>query len=330
MFLDKKRSGRGVKIKPGKSKIVVVGSSNMDLVVKSPRIPAVGETILGEDFITTPGGKGANQAVAAAKLGAEVYFIAKLGDDVFAEQSLNNFKKEGVNTKYVIQTKEAPSGVALITVDDAGNNVIVVAPGADQMLSPEDVKRAESDITSSGALVAQLEVPLETVEFAAQLANNCGVPFILDPAPAQELRPELLKMVDVLTPNETEAQILTGIEVTNEDSARTAAKKLLEYGVKSVILTMGAKGFLLANDDRMESVPAVKVDAVDATAAGDAFTGSLAVGLAQGKTLADAALFANQVAALSVTKMGAQSSMPTREAVESFVRAVREPPLLKE
>ena len=302
----------------------------MDLVVKSPRIPAVGETILGEDFIMTPGGKGANQAVTAAKLGAEVYFIAKLGDDVFAEQSLNNFKKEGINTKYVIQTKEAPSGVALIIVDDAGNNVIVVAPGANRMLSPEDIKRAESDITSSGALVAQLEVPLETVEFAAQLANNCGVPFILDPAPAQELRPELLKMVDVLTPNETEAQILTGIEVTNEDSARAAAKKLLECGVKSVILTMGAKGFLLASDNRMEFVPAVKVDAVDATAAGDAFTGSLAVGLAQGRELLDAALFANQVAALSVTKMGAQSSMPTREAVESFVRAVREPPLLKE
>jgi len=220
--------------------------------------------------------------------------------------------------------------VALITVDDAGNNVIVVAPGANQMLSPEDVKKAESDIASSGALVAQLEVPLETVEFAAQLANESGVPFILDPAPAQKLSPELLKMVDVLTPNETEAQILTGIEVTNKDSACTAAKKLLECGVKSVILTMGAKGFLLANDGRMEFFPAVKVDAVDATAAGDAFTGSLAVGLAQGKTLSDAASFANQVAALSVTKMGAQSSMPTREAVESLIRAIRESPLLKE
>ena len=299
--------------------------------MKSPRIPAVGETILGEDFIMTPGGKGANQAVAAAKLGAEVYFIAKLGEDVFAEQSLNNFKKEGVNTKYVIQTEEAPSGVALITVDDTGNNVIVVAPGANQMLSPEDVKKAKSDIASSGALVAQLEIPLETVEFAAQLANESGVLFILDPAPAQKLSPELLKMVDVLTPNETEAQILTGIEVTsNRDSARTAVKKLLEYGVKSVILTMGANGFLLGTDDEMEFVPAVKVNAIDATAAGDAFTGSLAVGLAQGKTLADAATFANYVAALSVTKMGAQSSMPAREEVERFIRAVRESPLLKE
>ena len=292
----------------------------MDLVVKSPRIPVVGETILGEDFIMTPGGKGANQAVAAVKLGAQVYFIAKLGDDIFAEQSLKNFKKEGVKTKYVIQTSDAPSGVALITVDDAGNNVIVVAPGANQKLSPEDVKKAESDIASSGAVVAQLEIPLETVEFAAQLANDSGVPFILDPAPAQKLSPELLQMVDVLTPNETEAQILTDTDVTEEDSARIAAKKLLECGVKSVIVTMGAKGFLLAADDKMEFVPAVKVNAVDATAAGDAFTGSLAVGLAQGKTLADAATFANYVAALSVTKMGAQSSMPTREAVEDFMK----------
>jgi ribokinase len=307
--------------KQEKPRIVVVGSSNMDLVVKAPRIPAVGETILGGDFIMTPGGKGANQAVAAAKLGAEVYFIAKLGDDVFAEQSLSNFKKEAVNTKYVTQIKEAPSGVALITVDGAGNNVIVVAPGANQKLSVEDVKEAESDISASGALVAQLEIPLETVEFAAQLANDSGVPFILDPAPAQKLSPALLKMVDILTPNETEAQILTGIEVTsNKDSARMASENLLECGVKAVILTMGAKGFVLATNDRTEFVPAVKADAVDATAAGDAFTGALAFGLAQGRGLFEAASFANYVAALSVTKMGAQSSMPTAEEVESFMK----------
>ena len=292
----------------------------MDLVVKSPRIPAVGETILGGDFIMIPGGKGANQAVAAAKLGAEVYFIAKLGHDVFAEQSLANFKKEGVNTKYVVQTKQAPSGVALIMVDENGNNVIVVAPGANQKLSPDDIKKAESDIASSGALIAQLEVPLETVEFAGRLANDSGVPFILDPAPAQNLGPEFLKMADVLTPNETEAQILTGKEVTDEDSARTAAEDLLERGARAVILTMGAKGFLLATRDRTEYVSAVKVDAVDATAAGDAFNGALAVGLAQGKTISDAALFANHAAALSVTKMGAQSSMPTAEEVESFMK----------
>jgi len=299
--------------------IAVVGSSNMDLVVKSKRIPAIGETILGGDFIMAPGGKGANQAVAAAKLGARVFFIAKLGEDIFGSQSLNNFKKEGVNTKYVLQTKESPSGVALIMVDDDGNNLIVVAPGANHKLSPEDVKDAESDIASSGALVAQLEVPIETIECAAGLANKSNVPFILDPAPAQKLSPQLLKMVDVLTPNETEAQFLTGVEVKDRDSAGKAAKKLLDCGVKTVILTMGVNGYLTVSNEGTEFVPARKVKATDSTAAGDAFTGSLAVGLARGQTLSEAALFANDVAAVSVTKMGAQPSMPTVQEVEAFI-----------
>jgi ribokinase len=171
-------------------------------------------------------------------------------------------------------------------------------------------------------LVAQLEIPLETVEFSAQLASESGVLFILDPAPAQKLNPKLLKMVDILTPNETEAQILTDIKVADEESACTAAKKLLKLGVKSVILTMGAKGCLIAGSDRIEFISALKVDAVDTTAAGDAFTGSLAVGLAQGKKLYDAALYANYVAALSVTKIGAQSSMPLKETVESFIKDI--------
>ncbi len=295
----------------------------MDLVVKSARIPAVGETILGGDFLMTPGGKGANQAVAAAKLGAEVSFVARLGRDVFAEQSLSNLRKEGVNTEYVVATEQAPSGVALIMVDYAGDNVIVVAPGANQKLSPHDVEKAQTAIASSGAVVAQLEVPLEAVELSARLANGAGVPFILNPAPAQKLSLELLAMVDVLTPNETEAAILSGIEVTNKDTAETAARELLKCGVKAVALTMGAKGFLLAAGETTEFVPAVKVDAVDTTAAGDAFTGALAVGLAQGQTLRDAAFFANHVAALSVTRMGAQSSMPTRHEVERFIRKIR-------
>jgi len=303
-----------------KPKIVVVGSSNMDLVVKSSRIPSRGETILGGDFIMNPGGKGANQAVAAAKLGAEVYFVAKLGDDIFGRQSLSNFQKVGVHTDYVVQTKEAPSGAALIIVDDAGDNIIVVASGANLKLTPEDVKKAQSAIASSGAVAAQLEVPPATVEFAAALANDAGVPFILDPAPAQKLSTELLGMVDVLTPNETEAGILTGIEVIDVDSAQLAAEKLLKLGVKAVILTMGAQGYLLATVESMEFVPSIKINAVDATAAGDAFTGSLAVGLARGKILKDAALFANYVAALSVMKMGAQSSMPNAEQVKNFIR----------
>jgi len=303
-----------------KPKITVVGSSNMDLVVKAERIPVPGETIIGGDFIMAPGGKGANQAVAAAKVGAEVFFIAKLGDDIFGAKSLSNFKNEGVNTKYVAQTKDAPSGIAIIAVDNAGNNAIVVASGANSKLSPDDVKAAESDIASSGAVVTQLETPMETVEFAVELANKVGVPFILDPAPAQPLTEELLSKIDVLTPNETEAQILTGIEVTDQASAIAASKKLLETGVKAVILTMGVSGYVLATGEGEEFVPAKKVKAVDSTAAGDAFTGSLAVGLAKGQSLSEAAAFANNVAALSVTKMGAQPSMPTLEEVMDFIK----------
>ena len=292
----------------------------MDLVVEAPRIPVIGETILGEDFLMTPGGKGANQAVAAAKLGAEVYFVAKLGCDIFAEQSLANFAKASIHTEYITQTSEVSSGVALITVNQTGDNVIVVAPGANGKLSPGDVEKAQPAIVSSGAVVAQLEIPLETVECTARLADHSDVPFILDPAPAQKLSVQLLEMVDVLTPNETEAQILTGIEVTDEDSAHRAAGKLLALGVKAVILTMGAKGFLICDNQKMEFIPALKVDTVDTTAAGDAFTGALAVGLARGRALREAAVFANHVAALSVMTMGAQSSMPSAERVESFIK----------
>lgn len=301
--------------------IVVVGSSNMDLVVKSARIPVPGETILGGDFLMVPGGKGANQAVAAAKLGARVHFVARLGNDLFGRKSLENFRLGGLDATYVSLTSDAPSGVALITVDEAGNNAIVVAPGANARLSPDDVRRAEAEIRSAGAVVAQLEVPLATVQCAAEIACKAGVPFLLNPAPAQPLDESLLSKAAVLTPNESEAQILTGIEVVDEDSARKAARKLLDAGAKAVIVTMGARGFLLAEDGATEFVPAMKVKAVDATAAGDAFMGSLAVGLAQGQSLREAALFANRVAALSVTRLGAQTSMPTRQELDEFIAA---------
>jgi len=299
--------------------IVVVGSSNMDLVVKTDRIPTLGETILGGDFLMVPGGKGANQAVAAAKLGASVHLVARLGDDLFGRQSLANFQKEGVDTRYVALAADVASGVALITVDADGNNVIVVAPGANSRLSAADVERAAAEIRRAGAVVAQLEVPIETVQRAAQLAWEADVPFILDPAPARLLPAELLKRVAVLTPNETEAQILTGVEVDDERSAGVAAERLLASGVKAVVVTMGARGFLWADSEAMAFVAAPAVTAVDATAAGDAFTGSLAVGLAQGQSLPDAAAFAARVAALSVTKMGAQPSLPTRQEVDAFV-----------
>jgi len=303
-------------------KVAVVGSSNMDLVVKSRRIPAIGETILGGDFIMVPGGKGANQAVAAAKLGAEVFFIAKLGDDVFGSQSLANFKKEGVNTRHVTRSAAAPSGIALIMVDDQGHNSIVVAPGANQKLSPNDVIKAKKDIASCGSVAAQLEIPLETVICAAQIANKSKVPFILNPAPARALPDELLKFVDVLTPNETEAQILTGISVSNTDTARKAADALLARGVKAVIMTLGSQGYLLVDGSSIDVVSAHKVTPVDTTAAGDAFTGGLAFGLAKGQSIRDAARFANCVAALSVTKMGAQTSMSTLRQVEKFIKDV--------
>jgi ribokinase len=310
---------KGLAIEADDFKLVVVGSSNMDLVVRSPRIPVSGETILGGDFLMVPGGKGANQAVAIAKLGAHSIFVARLGDDVFGQKSLENFQKERVDTRFVTLTPGVPSGVALITVEAAGNNAIVVAPGANAQLSPDDVSRAQPEIAAAGAVVAQLEVPLATVQYAAELAYQAGVKFILNPAPAQRLPPGLLAMTTVVTPNEIEAEILTGVKVVDPESAREAADRLLKAGVQSAIITMGAKGFLLAEGDRREHLAAERVNVVDTTAAGDAFTGSLAVGLGQGQILRDSALFANRAAALSVTRMGAQPSMPTMEQVRAFI-----------
>lgn len=308
-------------MKTNKPKICVVGSSNIDLVVKSRRLPLPGETILGGKFLMVPGGKGANQAVAAAKLGAQVYLVAKLGDDIFGTQSFENFKKEGVNTDYVTRTNKALSGVASIAVDEAGNNSIIVAPGANRELTPRDVKKARRAIASCDVLVSQFEIPLETVEYAARLANKYGMPFILDPAPARKLRPELLEMTDVIKPNETEAEILTGIKVKDEKTARKAAVNLFERGVKTVILTLGARGFFIFNKEIDEFFPAGKVKAVDSTAAGDAFVGGLAFCIARGRTILEAALFANDVAALSVTRIGAQSSLPSMKEVQNFIKS---------
>ncbi len=301
--------------------IVVVGSSNMDLVAKAPRIPVTGETLTGTDFFMLPGGKGANQAVAAAKLGAEVIFVARLGKDVFASKSLENFKSVNINTRHIEQLDGVPSGIAIIAVDDNGQNIIIVVPGANGKLMPADVDKAESDIANAAIVVCQLEVPIETVEQAAKIANKNKVPFILDPAPARALSDELLELVDIIKPNETEAEILTGIKVTDQASAGKAADALLAKGVKTVIITLGEKGLLLATKDSKEMIPNNKVKAVDSTAAGDAFTGSLAYGLAKGDSLKDAAVYANAVAAISVTRLGAQSSMPTKEEVDAFTLA---------
>ncbi len=298
--------------------IVVVGSSNLDLVVSSPRIPLLGETLLGDQFFSVPGGKGANQAVAAARLGGDVTFVSKLGSDASGDQLYQNFKACGVRLDCIFRTSETPTGVAFIIIDNEGNNVIVVAPGANQRLSREDVQRAEQKIAGAGMVVAQLEIPLDTVFYTAELAEKYHVPFILDPAPAAELPTELLRRAAVIKPNETEAEILTGIRVEDEQSAVRAAEKLLACGVGAVLLTMGSKGFLMATAQGNELIAGIKVNAVDSTAAGDAFTGALAVGLSGGQDLREAALFANKVAAISTTAKGAQSSLPSREEVDAF------------
>jgi ribokinase len=305
-----------------KPKITVVGSCNMDLVVRSARIPVVGETIMGSDFMTNPGGKGANQAVAAAKLGADVHFVGRLGNDAFGKEGLANMQSVGINTDHIAMTKGVSSGVALITVDDKGNNVIVVAPGANDKVTPADVKKAASVIKTSGALVVQLEVPMETVKAAVKIAHDAKVLVVFDPAPApaKPLDADLMKMIDILKPNEIEAQMLSGVVVKDEVSAKAAAQKLLDKGAKSVILTLGEKGCLVAADGKMEFIPAKKVKAIDSTAAGDAFTGALAVGLTEGKSLTEAVNLASHVAALSVTKRGAQASMPTRKEVKAFMK----------
>jgi len=309
------RKGISMAAKP----IVVIGSSNMDLVAKSHKIPVVGETLTGSDFFMTPGGKGANQAVAAAKLGANVIFIARLGNDVFAEKSLENFKSVNINTKHIAQLDGVPSGVAVIAIDDNGKNIIIVVPGANGKLLPADAEKASADIAAAGVVVCQLEIPIETVEKAAEIAVKNKVPFILDPAPARPLSDKLLSMVDVIKPNETEAQTITGIKVTDVESASKAADWLLGKGVKNVIITLGDKGALLANKSGKETIDRIKVKAVDSTAAGDAFTGALAYGLANGNSLKAPAKYANAVAAISVTRLGAQASMPTKQEVDNFI-----------
>lgn len=302
-----------------KPKITVVGSSNTDLVAKTPKLPAPGETVLGDQFVIAPGGKGANQAVAVARLGGEVTFVAKLGMDDFGDQALENFKSDGINTEFIFRDSEASSGVALIFVDDTGENMIVAVQGANATLSPEDIGKARAGIENADAVVLQLEVPLETVEHTVDIAFRKGVPVILNPAPGRELEVDLIKKISYITPNETEAMIITGNKVTDDATAKEAGMKLLELGAKNVIVTMGKRGAMLVTSKGGELTPSYKVSAVDATAAGDAFNGGLAYAVASGKELRDAIKFANAVAALAVTKMGAQPSMPTMNDLEKFL-----------
>ena len=303
-------------------RIVVVGSSNTDMVVKAERIPVPGETVTGGQFVMAAGGKGANQAVAAARLGAEVTFVAKLGQDTFGDQAVEGYQREGIVTDLILRDPENHTGVALIIVDEAGENLIAVASGANHALKPEDVQRAADRIRTADAVMLQLETPMETVELTAKLAAEAGVPVILDPAPAAPLADALLAQVAYLTPNESEAERLTGIRVEDEASARAAAKKLLDRGARHVIVTLGSKGAVVCTPDQATLVPGCQVDARDSTAAGDAFNGGLAAALARGLALEDAVREANLVGALSVTKMGAQPSLPTGEELRRFAEEV--------
>jgi len=301
-------------------RILVVGSSNTDMIIKLDRIPRPGETILGGAFVTAAGGKGANQAVGAARAGGQVTFIARVGRDMFGDQAVAGFVKDGINVDYVTRDKTNPSGVALIFVAKDGENSIAVAGGANAKLSPADVRKAKAAFAGASVLVMQLETPLETVQAAADLAAKAGVRVILNPAPAQPLPDKLLNRVSILTPNETEAELLTGIAVKDDVSAAAAATKLRARGVRTVIITLGARGAFVATESGEQLVPGFKVKAVDTTAAGDIFNGALAVALAEGKPLELAVRFANAAAAISVTRLGAQPSAPTRREIERFLK----------
>lgn len=296
----------------------MVGSSNTDMVIKAAHLPRPGETILGGTFFMNPGGKGANQAVAIARLGGPVTFICKTGSDIFGHQSQQLFEEEGINTSYVFSDSGNPSGVALITVDEKAENCIVVASGANANLLPSDLEKAEEAIERADLVLMQLEVPMETVCFVADIAWQKGKKVILNPAPAHPLPADLLRHLYLITPNETEAEMITGVKITDESSAGEAARALSGMGVQHVIITLGSKGALIYSNGKAEMVPALKVAAVDTTAAGDVFNGALTVALSEGRSLKEAARFACKASAISVTRVGAQSSAPYRNEVDIF------------
>ncbi|HIP71722.1 MAG TPA: ribokinase [Anaerolineae bacterium] len=303
------------------AKIVVVGSLNMDLVTQARKIPAPGETIIGGDLQTIPGGKGANQAVAAARAGAQVTMVGRVGDDVFAGRLRDNLLADGIDANYVQNTPDTASGVALIVVDENGQNSIVVAPGANGRLTPTDVTLAKPAIQQADVLLLQLEVPLEAVLRAARLAADAHVKVILNPAPARPLPPELLALVDILIPNESETATLTGWPTGTQAELAAAAARLHEQSVATVILTLGERGALLSQAGRafyhVAAFPVAQV--VDTTAAGDAFVGGMATAVAEGQRLPEAMRFGTAAGALSVTRAGAQPSLPRRSEIEKLL-----------
>lgn len=300
-------------------KIIVIGSSNTDMVIKADRLPVPGETVIGGKFFMNPGGKGANQAVAAARLGGNVTVICKTGNDIFGKQSVELFNSEKINTSFVFPDSKNPSGVALITIDHNGENCIVVAPGANASLSPSDIEAARCEIEKGDIVLMQLEIPIETVEYATELASAKGIKVILNPAPARALSDKLLKSLHVITPNKTEAEILSGIKVFDSESAMRAAAVIKARGPKIVVITLGSQGALIYEQNTFHKVEAYKVEAIDTTAAGDTFSGALCVAISEGLSMVDAVKFASRASALAVTRMGAQSSIPFRSDLSVLV-----------
>lgn len=297
-------------------KIVVVGSFNTDLTAYTERIPRPGETIIGQKFVTGPGGKGSNQAVAAARLGADVTFIGRVGQDVFAEIGLSIWKQEGINTDYVIRDPLNATGVAPIWVDRSGENMIIVVPGANLAISLADIDAAADVIAQADVLITQLEINFDALSHALQVARSHGIRTILNPAPAATISSEIVALADYLTPNETELEILAGQDGSNIEAA---ARSLLTTEQQTVVVTLGAQGAQWVNRGDTKLIPTFPVEVVDTTGAGDAFNGGFAVALAEGKSLEEAVRFGNATAALSVTRPGTAPSMPRRDEVEALL-----------
>lgn len=287
------------------------------MIVKVPKIPAPGETVLGNEFLTVQGGKGANQAVAAARAGGEVTFVACVGNDTFGDEAVASYKKEGINTNYIKRTGDAATGVALINVAASGENSISVAPGANSLLTPSDMDQLDSLIHTADIILMQMEIPLQTIQKVAEMASVATIPVILNPAPAQKLPKQLLEMISLLTPNEHEAALIAGT-VGNETSPQELSEILTGMGVKQSIITLGSNGAYFYNDHASGTVKGMKVDVIDSTAAGDTFNGYLAVAMASGESIDHAIQIANKAAAISVTRLGAQPSIPRMKEIEAI------------
>lgn len=303
------------------NRLVVLGSVNADHVLRVPHFPRPGETLTGHSYQVVPGGKGANQAVAAARLGAPVAFIARIGDDAIGQQMRNGFALDGIDVSAVELDEQLPTGIAIIYVSDEGENSIGISAEANGALSPAMVKRHETLIADAHTLLLQLEVPLESVFEAASLARSHGTRVVLNPAPARPLPADLLALVDLITPNQTEAELLTGVKVTDEASAAQAATRFHQMGIADVMITLGSQGVYCSNARQQQLIPGFRVEAVDTTAAGDTFNGALLAAELAGADFNDAVRFAHGAAALSVTKFGAQSSIPSKVEVDTFLLA---------